>query len=93
MYDVVSCGVILIIAITNIVKGWLVGKLRQQQQALGRKMDSAVPRLWYDKIQAGLMPTSARKREEEKGGLCSLPELGCLATYIGHVPRALICLC
>jgi hypothetical protein len=43
MYDVVGRGVIPIMAITNIVKGWLVGKLRQQQQALVRKIDLAVP--------------------------------------------------
>jgi hypothetical protein len=30
---------------------------------------------------------------EGKGGPCCLPELDCLATYIGHVPGASICLC
>jgi hypothetical protein len=38
------------------------------------------------KAQAGLTPTSTSNREEdEKGGPCCLSELGCLATYIGHV--------
>jgi hypothetical protein len=32
------------------------------------------------------------EEEEEKGGPRCLPGLGCLATYIGYVPRASICL-
>jgi hypothetical protein len=31
-----------------------------------------------------------REEKEVKRGPCCLPELGCLATYIDHVPRALI---
>ena len=73
-------------------RGWFVGKLWQQRQTLGRKMDLPYPRLWYGKLRAGLMPTSMCRREEKevKRGPCCLPELGCLATYIDHVPRALI---
>jgi hypothetical protein len=33
------------------------------------------------------------EEEEEEGGPRCLPGLGCLATYIGYVPRASICLC
>jgi hypothetical protein len=36
---------------------------------------------------------TAKREEEEKGGLSVLPELGCLATYIGYVSRVSICLC
>jgi hypothetical protein len=47
---------------------------------------------WYGKVQTGLMPTSTSKgeEEEEKGRFLCLPELGCLATYMGYVS---ICLC
>jgi hypothetical protein len=61
--------------------------------------------MWYGKVQAGLTLTSTSGREEEEeerggggggggeGGPRCLPGLGCLATYIGYVPRASICLC
>ena len=60
-----------------------------------RKMDFAVPQMWYGKVPVGLTPTSTCKREEEeeKEVLCGLPELDCLATYIGYAPCASICLC
>ena len=44
-----------------------MGKLwQQQQQALGRKVDFAVPQIWYGKVPAEITPTSTSKREEEK---------------------------
>ena|SRR5271156_2079485 len=34
------------------------------------------------------------KREEKKGkDACALPEMGCLATYVGHIPCVSIRLC
>jgi hypothetical protein len=41
----------------------------------------------------GIGPTPDVNREKEEKELVLLPELGYLATYIGHIPRASIYLC
>jgi len=48
-----------------------------QQQALGRKVDFAVPRMWYGNVQAEHTPTLMTKREEKRGERClSLAQAG-----------------
>jgi hypothetical protein len=47
----------------------------------------------YGKVQAGLTPTSGGQERRRKSGLLVLPELGCLATYIGYISRVSIYLC
>jgi hypothetical protein len=80
------------------VNGSVCGQPWQQQQALGRKGDFAVHANMYVKVQAGLTPASdcqekKKKKKKKKKEACSVPELGCLATYMGYVSRVSICLC
>jgi hypothetical protein len=61
--------------------GWFVGKL-QQQKALWRRMDFAVPQRWYGKVQAGLPPISdvqeKKKEKKKEGGCCTRRASSCL---------------
>ena len=58
---------------------------RQKTRSLCK--DFAVHASVYGKVQAGPTPTSdVQERRRRKGGF-PLPELGCLATYIGYVSR------
>jgi hypothetical protein len=55
----------------------------------------------YGKVQAGLTLTSdvqekkkkKKKKKKKEKELVVLPELGCLATYIGYVSHVSTCLC
>jgi hypothetical protein len=45
------------------------------------------------KSRSGLVSILTTKREEEEEKRCFLlPELGCLATYVGYVPPVSVCL-
>jgi hypothetical protein len=70
------------------VKGSGRGEQQQQRQAsLGEEGDFAVHASVYGKVQGEAprkLMTKREEKEEEKSML--LPELGCLATYVGYVP-------
>jgi hypothetical protein len=45
------------------------------------------------KSRLGLAPILMTKKEEkEEKDACCMPRLGCLATYVGYVPCASVCL-
>ena len=72
-----------------------MGKLWRQQLplALVWEGDFAVHASMYGKVQAGPTPTPDAHERRRRKELVVLPELGCLATYIGCAPRVSICLC
>jgi hypothetical protein len=66
---------------------------QQQRPALGEEGDFAVYASVYGKVQAesDVTPNDQERRRGRKDA-CFLPELGCLATYVGYVLCVSVCL-
>jgi hypothetical protein len=62
------------------------------RQPLGEEWDFAVHASVYGKVQTkdNVHPNNQETRGKE--GCFFLPELGCLATYVGYVPYVSVCL-
>jgi hypothetical protein len=62
-------------------------------ESWGRELDFAVHASVYGKVQAepNVNPDNQERRNERKEA-SRLPELGCLATYIGYVACVSVCL-